>query len=213
MKIIDKNQLKIERKNDGTISLEFSLGANYQLNPYEKKALLVNGITNEMEEFGNLILFAEGNDLFLYPYKYRNSRKRENNYMISNWVFKDDSRFDKIVKNIANNKKAKQSSNNEMSNNLWSNNTQNRNNKSTIHLNVSDSFRYIPNHNEEYISASVVNEFIKNVQTALKEMGELIDNVVDSNIEAKYKYREKEKEVQNSIIKFNQESAKLNTQR
>lgn len=210
MKLVDKNQLRIERKNDGTISLEFTLNGNYQISPYEKKALVVNGITNEMEEYGSLVLFAEGNDLFLYPYKFRNSRKRENNYLLCNWVFKDDSRFDKIIKNIANAKKAKD--NKQSSSNLWDNQSQG-NTKNTIHLNnVTDSFGYNPN-KDMFVPSYLVDDFIARVQKTMKEMGSLIDEMVESNLEKKYKYKEKEKEVQNEIVKFNNESAKLRAQR
>ena len=210
MKIVDKNQLRVERKNDGTISLEFVLGGNFRLNPYESKALLVNGITKEMEEFGSLVLFAEGNDLFLYPYKYRNVRKRENNYSISNWVFKDDVRFDKIIKQIANNKKSKEV---QKAGTLWDENGNQQANKNTIHLNnVTDSFGYSPNKNE-YVSANLVSKFVDDVQKTMKEMGKMIDDMVDSNLETKFKYKEKEKEVQSKITTFNNEAAKLRTRR
>ena len=210
MKIVDKNQLRVERKNDGTISLEFVLGGNFRPNPYENKALLVNGITKEMEEFGSLVLFAEGNDLFLYPYKFRNTRKRENNYLITNWVFKDDSRFDRIIKQIANNKKSKDV---QKAGSLWDENGNQQANKNTIHLNnVTDSFGYTPNKNE-YVSANLVSKFVDDVQKTMKEMGKMIDDMVDSNLETKFKYKEKEKEVQSKITEFNNESAKLRTRR
>lgn len=197
MKMIDKNQLSIKRMNDGSIVLEFNLNSNNPISPYDKKAILVNGITNEMEEFGSLVLFAEGNDLFLYPYKYRNVKKRENNYLITNWVFRDDINFDKILKNIANYKKAKELE---------------KENKNTIHLNnVSDGFGFRKPKEEKYVSAELVNEFIHKMETSMKEMGDMIDDMIDSNLQTKFKYKEKEKEVHNDIKVFNNEAAKLRT--
>ena len=60
---------------------------------------MVNVLTKEQESFGSLILFADKDNVFLYPQRMRNTRKKEAAYELKNWLFIDDAKLKQVADN------------------------------------------------------------------------------------------------------------------
>lgn len=98
MKIMNKSNLNIKKLNDGTYSIGYIYNGNFDVRGMEQ-VLMVNVLTKEQESFGSLILFADKDNVFLYPQRMRNTRKKEAAYELRNWLFIDDAKLKQTMDN------------------------------------------------------------------------------------------------------------------
>lgn len=97
------NFIKVKQMNDGNITLEYQYGGTNSNSSWLKKDI-INAKTNEMELFENIQVYADGNDVFIFPSSFNNVRKRNDDYLLSNWVFNDDPLFSAKYNTIKNTK-------------------------------------------------------------------------------------------------------------
>lgn len=107
MRIMDKSKLNVVKKLDGTVEMGYNYTDNNPMTEFNWGNYdLVNVKTREQVRFKDLVLFADKDEVFLYPPKLKSTRKKMEEYYIFNWIFLDDVRAEQILNNAIQNEKA-----------------------------------------------------------------------------------------------------------